>query len=157
VDPVARGGEATAENVRLRCRTHNQFEAECVFGAGFMSEKRAKARARAEARKQAKARAAAAEARTQVMAEEAGPLASVAAVADRSTVPVTGPTPEPSAEPADKRDVTPYLRKLGCRADEARRVAAACASLPNASLEERVRFALKQLMPPHRWVPATAT
>ena len=59
-DPVARGGEATIENIRLRCRGHNQYEAERTFGAGFMEEKRAEARARAGARKQAKARTAAA-------------------------------------------------------------------------------------------------
>ena len=41
--PVARGGEATAENVRLICRAHNQFAAECSFGAGFMERKRAEA------------------------------------------------------------------------------------------------------------------
>jgi len=71
VDPVARGGEATVENVRLRCRAHNQYEAECVFGAGFMSEKRAEARARAKARKQAKMRAAAEETQMQGAAAEA--------------------------------------------------------------------------------------
>jgi hypothetical protein len=49
------------EGIRLRCRPHNQYEAECVFGAGFMSEKRAEARARAEARREAKARDVAAE------------------------------------------------------------------------------------------------
>jgi 5-methylcytosine-specific restriction endonuclease McrA len=130
VDPVARGGEATVEGIRLRCRAHNQYEAECVFGAGFMSDKRAEARA--EARRQAKARAAATQ---------------------NSTAPATEPSPEPS----DDRDVTPYIRKLGYSAERARHVAALCASIPNASLEERVRFALKHLMPPHRRVPATAT
>jgi 5-methylcytosine-specific restriction endonuclease McrA len=40
VIPVARGGRTTAENLRQRCRAHNQFEAERVFGAGFMHEKR---------------------------------------------------------------------------------------------------------------------
>lgn len=38
--PVARGGTSTVDNVRLRCRAHNQLEAERVFGAGFMEEKR---------------------------------------------------------------------------------------------------------------------
>ncbi len=38
--PVARGGQTTEDNLRLRCRAHNQFEADCVFGAGFMLEKR---------------------------------------------------------------------------------------------------------------------
>jgi 5-methylcytosine-specific restriction endonuclease McrA len=40
IEPVARGGMSTFENLRLRCRTHNQFEAERVFGADFMRRKR---------------------------------------------------------------------------------------------------------------------
>jgi len=43
--PVARGGEATAENLRLVCRAHNQHGAERSFGAGFMERKREAARA----------------------------------------------------------------------------------------------------------------
>lgn len=38
--PVAKGGESTAENLRLRCRAHNQFEAERQFGREFMESKR---------------------------------------------------------------------------------------------------------------------
>ena len=59
VEPVARGGKATVEGMRLRCRTHNQYEAEQAFGAGFMRRKRrearlvaAEARARAAAKEQ---------------------------------------------------------------------------------------------------------
>lgn len=37
---VARGGQASVSEIRLRCRTHNQFTAECTFGAEFMSAKR---------------------------------------------------------------------------------------------------------------------
>ena len=44
VHPVARGGQSTVENLRLRCGPHNQFEAERAFGAGFMETKRANAR-----------------------------------------------------------------------------------------------------------------
>ena len=44
VDPVARGGRATVDRMRLRCRAHNQHEAERVFGAGFMKKKRDRAR-----------------------------------------------------------------------------------------------------------------
>ncbi len=44
VDPVARGGMATVDGMRLRCRTHNQYEAERAFGADFMSRKRHQAR-----------------------------------------------------------------------------------------------------------------
>ena len=42
-EPVARGGETTAENLRLVCRAHNQHAAECTFGAAFMEGKRAEA------------------------------------------------------------------------------------------------------------------
>jgi hypothetical protein len=40
IDPVARGGEATVERMRLRCRTHNQLEAERAFGREFMMARR---------------------------------------------------------------------------------------------------------------------
>jgi len=46
-DPVARGGRSTVENLRLRCRAHNQFAAERMFGAGFMKEKRERSQAAA--------------------------------------------------------------------------------------------------------------
>lgn len=36
--PRARGGPSTVENVRLRCRFHNQVEAESTFGREFMSQ-----------------------------------------------------------------------------------------------------------------------
>jgi len=49
VEPVARGGKPSVENLRLRCRGHNQYEAEQAFGAEFMERKREQARqARAE-------------------------------------------------------------------------------------------------------------
>jgi 5-methylcytosine-specific restriction endonuclease McrA len=35
--PFARGGRATADNLRLRCRSHNALLAERVFGRDFMS------------------------------------------------------------------------------------------------------------------------
>jgi 5-methylcytosine-specific restriction endonuclease McrA len=44
VEPVARGGQSTVENVRLLCRAHNQHEAERSFGAEFMERKRSEAR-----------------------------------------------------------------------------------------------------------------
>jgi 5-methylcytosine-specific restriction endonuclease McrA len=40
VHEVARGGESTVENLRLRCRAHNQYTAECAFGSEFMRHKR---------------------------------------------------------------------------------------------------------------------
>jgi len=32
VEPFARGGESTEENIQMRCRSHNQYESELVFG-----------------------------------------------------------------------------------------------------------------------------
>jgi len=40
IQPFARGGETTQENTRLRCRAHNQHEAERSFGAAFIQRKR---------------------------------------------------------------------------------------------------------------------
>lgn len=34
VDPVARGGQTTVDTMRLRCRAHNQYEAERASGPG---------------------------------------------------------------------------------------------------------------------------
>ncbi|MEO5989490.1 MAG: hypothetical protein ABIU54_13345 [Candidatus Eisenbacteria bacterium] len=44
VKAVARGGETTTENLRLRCRAHDQYEAERMFGAVFMECKRQESR-----------------------------------------------------------------------------------------------------------------
>ena len=63
VDPVARGGEATVNGIRLLCRAHNHYAAEWAFGAEFMSRKRQEARAAAAARAAAISRSAAAKER----------------------------------------------------------------------------------------------
>jgi hypothetical protein len=42
-EPVARGGQATPENVHLLCRSHNQFAADRAFGVEFMERRRAEA------------------------------------------------------------------------------------------------------------------
>jgi hypothetical protein len=55
IEPVARGGQATVDGVRLRCRAHNQFEAERSFGAGFMTRKREGAQQAAAAAKRKQA------------------------------------------------------------------------------------------------------
>ena len=46
VIPFARGGLSTASNLRLRCRTHNQFEARRVLGAAFVQGRLDQAEAR---------------------------------------------------------------------------------------------------------------
>jgi hypothetical protein len=119
VDEVARGGEATVAGVRLRCRAHNQYAAECTFGTEFMEYKRQAARQAEEERRVA--RRAEAEARARVAAAA---RAWAAAAEERA------------------QEVVPWLRQLGFRADEARRAAALCESIPDAPLEERVRVAL---------------
>ncbi|HYM82351.1 MAG TPA: RuvA C-terminal domain-containing protein [Candidatus Limnocylindria bacterium] len=115
VDPVARGGRATAECIRLRCRAHNQYEAERTFGAGFMIEKRDRARRAAN------------ESRARAVARDAAETRASAAAREQT------------------RDVVAGLRELGFRADEARRAAEFSATLHGATLEGRVRAALKFL------------
>jgi len=44
VHEFARGGEATVDGIRLRCRVHNQYTAEQTFGTEFMNRKREQAR-----------------------------------------------------------------------------------------------------------------
>jgi hypothetical protein len=44
VQEFARGGAAAVASMRLRCRAHNQYTAECTFGAGFMQARREAAR-----------------------------------------------------------------------------------------------------------------
>jgi len=114
VDPVARGGQARVNNMRLRCRAHNQYEAERAFGAGFMVRKRQEAR---------------------LAAAKAG---------TRTVVTTTAAAAGEAHEQA--RDVLAGLRGLGCSADEARRAAEFSATIQGATLEDRMRAALKFLV-----------
>ena len=41
VEPYAAGGEATVQNIELRCRAHNAYEARLFFGDGVVREKQA--------------------------------------------------------------------------------------------------------------------
>jgi 5-methylcytosine-specific restriction endonuclease McrA len=142
IEAVARGGQTTASQMRLRCRAHNQYEAERTFGAEFMRNKReqardraveAKARTRAEARALAQEQArASAETRTQPREDE---QARTPAQCEAAT------------DTSDDRDVRPWLRALGFNSVKARRGAELCAHMPDAPLAERVRVALKGLAP----------
>ena len=51
------------------------------------------------------------------------------------------------AEAASERDVVPWLRTLGFSLQRARHGAELCAHLPDASLEERMKVALRGLAP----------
>lgn len=119
LDPVARGGKATVEGMRLRCRAHNQYEAERIFGADFMSRKR-------EERRIATAEARASAAQEKVARER---------------------TAQDGAAKEQARDVLVGLRNLGIRADQARRAAEYSETLPVATLEDRMRAALQFLSP----------
>ncbi len=114
VDPVARGGRATVENLRLRCRAHNQYEAERVFGAEFMSGKRNGGRR---------------------------PAGEAPALKLKSES-------ERTAADEQARDVMAGLRSLGFHVGEARRGTEFSQALEGASLEERLRAAIKFLRPP---------
>jgi hypothetical protein len=127
VEPVARGGRATVAGLRLRCRAHNQYEAERVFGAGFMAHKR----------------------RGRDMRATVGVAPAPEAIA---AAPAPAPEARTAAPPAPDvgDDVIPWLRALGARADEARRAVAQSGAASDAPLEARVRLALRQLSPAHR-------
>lgn len=136
VDPVARGGRATVEGMRLRCRVHNQYEAERAFGAEFMTRKRREARlawamfrpGAAERGKAARSAAAEHAAREQAVRDAAAAEKAARAAAKEQT-----------------QDVIAGLRRLGCRADEARRAAEIAEALQGVTLEERMRVALRCL------------
>jgi hypothetical protein len=102
VEPVARGGQATIDNMRMRCRAHNQFEAERIFGVGFMERKRQESR----------------------LALGGG---------------------HARAAKEQSQDLLAALRGLGCRANEARRAVLLSEPLQGATLEERMRNALRFL------------
>ena len=135
--------------VRIRCRAHNQYAAECAFGAGFMSRKREAAQhAAEETRVRATAAATAEETRARAVAAEEACARAAAAEEARARASATNEAQAlAAAEEARVRataaaEVVPWLRGLGLRMDEARRAATRCEAIPEAPLEERVRCAL---------------
>jgi hypothetical protein len=128
VKEFARGGEATVDGLRLRCRGHNQYTAEQTFGAGFMEQKREQARAAAAARKAEREQRAEARARAKAAKERAR-----AEKVERA---------ENARLRPHELEVLPYLRKLGCRDAESREAAALCRDMADATLEDRVKRAL---------------
>ena len=155
IEPVARGGRATVNGVGIRCRTHNQYAAECAFGTGFMSRKREAAqRASGEAARSRAAVAEEARALAAVAANEARTRAAAAAEESRTRAAAAAEEARARAIDAEKtraraaaaaEEVVPWLRALGLRVEEARRVAEPCRTIPDASLEERLRHALRGL------------
>jgi 5-methylcytosine-specific restriction endonuclease McrA len=96
VDPYARGGQATIEGMRLRCRAHNQLEAERAFGAEFIERKREEARLAAQEARDRAAEAAVKEQTEDVIAclRTLGIRGPVARQAAESTRTLENPTIE---------------------------------------------------------------
>lgn len=138
VDPVARGGRATVAGMRLRCRTHNQLEAERAFGAAFIRARREQAgRARREQARHARAQAGV----RRPSGATVRPLGlTPLAIASTSDAP-------DEARLRHRREVAAALRQLGVRADMARQAVEVADRLPDITLEERIRAALRCLAP----------
>jgi 5-methylcytosine-specific restriction endonuclease McrA len=117
IRPFALGGEPTVEGLRLRCRAHNQYEAERAFGTEFMERKRDETRKKAEGARSLSDHAGVEEAR--VHAAEAAELKE------------------------QIQDVLAALRGLGVKGEQARRAAAHAETLKGATLVERIRAALQ--------------
>lgn len=133
VDPVARGGVATIDGMRLRCRTHNQYEAEKAFGTAFMERKRENARRDSFERRSELAQTA-----------MRGQVIENPRMAEEHPV-----TPTDSALATAQQDVDldllHCLKGLGVRADQARLAVEHSRSTPSATIEERLRASLKFL------------
>ena len=114
VKEFARGGEATVNNIRLRCPGHNRHTAEQTFGGGFMKQKRQEAAA---------ARAAARAAKERAKAKEA-----MAAEAER-------------LQP-HQLEVIPWLLQLGCNKADSRIAVERCRDMADAPLEHRMKRSL---------------
>jgi len=106
IQPFARGGRTSVDNLRLRCRAHNQYEADRAYGEEFMAVKRAGSRA----------------------------SASRLLNQDR-------PASTPARPHVD--ELIPWLLNLRFRKEEAWRLAELCTDMPQATLEDRLRVALR--------------
>ncbi len=131
--PLGKGGATTLENLRLLCPAHNQYEADRVFGAGFMAEKRA---AGCEPKIE-----------TNVVVSPdvnawSGPQVPEPEI---STVPEQI---EHTALLTQREDIIDCLRALHFKRADAKRAAAWCDHLLGQSLETCVKYALQQLVMP---------
>jgi 5-methylcytosine-specific restriction endonuclease McrA len=125
VDPVARGGQATVDNLRLRCRGHNQLEAERVFGTGFMKAKRETARRGAT--------------RGAQTASEPAAVSMGSETVDAAIIDEIDDT-----EREIELDLISGLRHLGYRGDQLRSAAVLCRTLRGTSLEDRFKAVLSR-------------
>jgi hypothetical protein len=118
VTPVSIGGRTTADNLRVLCRAHNQYEAGRVLGREHVQRQRE-------------------------LAERARTRARAARKADEQRAKTRD-----AARQARHDDLHAALRGLGFRADEARRGVALADTTPDASLEACLRRVLPELARP---------
>ncbi len=149
VTPVAQGGRSSVDGIRLLCRAHNQLAAERAFGIGFMQTKRKAARARSvESRRREGPEG-------EVRAAFAGQGADLATAAGHAAVKSWATTGSMDMESEKTRDVIAGLRALGFNSMRARLGAASCSTIPDASLEDQLRHALRTLAPRCERTPAS--
>jgi hypothetical protein len=157
IDPFARGGPSTPDNLRLRCHAHNQFGAERTYSPDFMKHKVEESRrARAEAR-EAKRAAAEQAAQARAAAKRAERERAAAEVRTREAEKFAERERQAALQ-ARRDEIIPALRNLGYSLAEARLASTVCDTMPDATLEECIRAALRFLMPrgvkvqrPHEW------
>lgn len=124
---VARGGQASVENLRLLCRAHNQHAAEREFG-----------RQRIEGLREASQRRRAAE-RAHKQADRERTEARKAAIARQ------------------REELGEAFRLLGYRGADLERALAHCAGRAEVPVEERLKYALGRMAPnARRECPAPA-
>ena len=121
IKEFARGGEATVDNIRLRCPGHNQHTAEQTYGAGFMKQKR---------EEEGAARAAAKGERARIREEKA--RARAQKEAESRLLP-------------HEEELLPWLGALGIRNGEARDAARWCRQMADAPIEDRMKRALASI------------
>ena len=128
--PLAKGGRTSAENLRVLCRAHNQYEAERSFGKQHVVTKRELARL----------------ARTRTRTAKHAEMERAAArnVQARTTESTAEPVRDAAAQ-ARLVDLIGALSGLGFRKDEASWGAALADEMPGASLETCLKAALAAL------------
>ncbi len=142
VIPKALGGDDSAANQRLRCREHNQLEAERAFGKRYVEGRREARRAEQERRRAERERI-----RADRAARTGAEDARAAAAREQARAERERAAAEEASRFAAAEELVPWLRGLGLRANEAREVARRVPIVEGASLEERVRAALRLLGP----------
>ncbi|HEX5631972.1 MAG TPA: hypothetical protein VFX50_02050, partial [Gemmatimonadales bacterium] len=122
VIPRARGGRSDDPGyLRLRCRAHNQYEAELAFGKAFMEQKRDQARAAAAKRKAEK----------DAEREQAKATAAERRKAERDAARAAAEAAEKAAREArEHEDFLWWMERLGCSAEDSEFAAAHCPRRP---------------------------